>query len=369
MTPLQRYRQDLDNGIIIEDPQQQKIVAALQSLYEQLPTKSRDVTGVSARLLRWLKGKPAPNSKVSGLYLWGGVGRGKTYLMDLFFDCLPEQRKLRTHFHRFMQRVHRDLASYQGVKNPLQRVAEKIAGEAKIVCFDEFFVLDIGDAMILSGLLQALFEQDVILITTSNINPDGLYENGLQRERFLPAIDLIKKHTRVIEIESGTDYRLRNLSQANLYYCPVNDESEALMLANFTELVPDKEHIEKQFKIDILGRQLLAKYCEDDVIWFDFSELCEGPRSASDYVEIAKLYHAIYLSAVPEINAARDDQGRRFISLIDELYDRRVKLIMSAEVDIGSLYSGTSLEFAFERTRSRLLEMQSYEYLALQHRP
>lgn len=367
MNPQSRYEKDLDEGLIAEDEQQRRVVSCLQLLFDELVTKEAIKPGFRAALWRWFGAEERPNVATPGIYLWGGVGRGKTYLMDLFYDCLPFERKLRTHFHRFMQRVHQDLVRHQGASNPLELIADRIAAEALVVCFDEFLVLDIADAMILSGLFEALFERQVVLVTTSNIHPDRLYENGRQRERFLSAIALIKDHTSVIELLPGTDYRLRNLRQATLYHCPVNDKTEALLLQSFYALAPDKSEIHEREQIEILGRKLQTRFCADDVVWFDFPQLCDGPRSAFDYVEIAKLYHAVLLADVPQFDADKDDQARRFVSLVDELYDRRVKLIIAAEVPIQALYTGNNLVFAFQRIRSRLVEMQSHDYLGSEH--
>ena len=368
MNPQLRYQKDLDESLISEDEEQRRIVSCLQNLFEKLTTKETIKPGIHATVWRWFGAEKHRDIAIPGIYLWGGVGRGKTYLMDLFYDCLPFERKLRTHFHRFMQRIHQDLVRHQGASNPLELVADQIAAEALVVCFDEFLVLDIADAMILSGLFEALFERQVVLVTTSNTHPDQLYENGLQRQRFLPAIALIKHHTSVLEILPGTDYRLRNLSQATLYHCPINDETEVLLLRSFYALAPDKSEIHEREQIEILGRKLQTHFCADDVVWFDFSQLCDGPRSAFDYVEIAKLYHAVLLSDVPQLGAAQDDQARRFVSLVDTLYDRRVKLIIAAEVPIQALYTAINLAFAFQRTRSRLVEMQSHDYLGSEHR-
>ncbi|MCH8174253.1 MAG: AFG1 family ATPase [Proteobacteria bacterium] len=367
MNPQLRYQKDLDESLISEDEDQRRMVSHLQNLFEKLVTEEAIKPGIHARVWRWFGAEERRNVGTRGIYLWGGVGRGKTYLMDLFYDCLPFERKLRTHFHRFMQRVQQDLVRYQGASNPLELVADRIAAEALVVCLDEFFVLDIADAMILSGLFKALFERQIVLVTTSNTHPDRLYENGLQRQRFLPAIALIKHHTRVIELLPGTDYRLRNLSQATLYHCPIIDETEALLSQSFYALAPDKSEIHEREQIEILGRKVQTHFCAEDVVWFDFPQLCDGPRSTFDYVEIAKLYHALLLSDVPQLGADRDDQARRFVSLVDALYDRRVKLIIAAEVPIQALYTGKNLAFAFQRTRSRLVEMQSHDYLGREH--
>lgn len=368
MSPLQRYQLDLESKSITADDAQRALVDELQSLYESILQAERDNSASTlGKLKRRLFGSEPAVCPNQGLYIWGGVGRGKTYLMDLFFESLPGESKMRTHFHRFMQRVHRDLAALQGQKNPLQQVAEQIANESRVLCFDEFFVRDIGDAMILAGLLEALFERQVILVATSNIEPDRLYEDGLQRQRFLPAIALIKEHTKTIEIQSGIDYRLRSLSQATLYHCPITVDTEAKLMRFFYELTPDRDHVHKDAEIEILERRIGTKFCSKDVVWFDFEQICEGARSAFDYVEIAKIYHAVILSGVPQMREDASDSARRFISLVDELYDRRVKLVIAAEVPIAELYRGEKLSFEFERTESRLIEMQSEDYLGDQH--
>ncbi|MFT4862114.1 MAG: cell division protein ZapE [Pseudohongiellaceae bacterium] len=364
MSPIEKYRADLVAGIIYPDPQQEVVVHHLQALYQALQEQSTGPLSMGQFLFAWMS---RPNDDpVKGIYLWGGVGRGKTYLMDLFFECLPFERKKRTHFHRFMQSVHSKLTALQGQKNPLAALAESIAQEARVLCFDEFFVIDIGDAMILAGLLEELFKRDVVLVATSNIYPDGLYQNGLQRKRFLPAIKLINTRTTVVELKSDTDYRLRSLSQANLYLCP-NDEAAELELARkFLELTRDPG-LEPGPTLIVLARKLQTRHISGDVVWFEFSELCGGPRSAFDYVEIAKLFHTVILSNIPQMSDDTNDSARRFVSLIDELYDRRVKLLVSAQGSISNLYTGNGLAFAFERTESRLLEMQSHEYLCSPH--
>ena len=367
MGPSQQYQLDLDSGAITADAAQRALVGHLQDLYERIVQAESPDSGLFGRLRQWLFSSESSASSIQGLYIWGGVGRGKTYLMDMFFESLPGESKMRTHFHRFMQRVHRDLAALQGQKNPLEKVADQIARESHVLCFDEFFVRDIGDAMILASLLEALFERGVILVATSNLAPDGLYEDGLQRQRFLPAIERIKKHTQEVEIQSDVDYRLRSLTQATLYHCPLSEDIEAKLMASFFELSPDRSHAHKEAEIEILERRISTRYCSKDVVWFTFEQICQGARSAFDYIEIAKIYHAVILSDVPQMQEATSDNARRFISLVDELYDRRVKLIIAAEVPIAELYTGDKLQFEFERTESRLIEMQSEAYLADQH--
>lgn len=367
MTPKQKYQQDIDQELVSDDATQRRVLESFDRLQGALVEQSTE-SSVSASFLDTLLKRDDASGNIKGIYLWGGVGRGKTYLMDLFYECLPFEQKSRTHFHRFMQSVHSQLTELQGQPNPLDSIAKRIAKHSKIVCFDEFFVLDIGDAMLLAGLLKAFFENDITLVTTSNICPDGLYENGLQRASFLPAIELIKENTEVIHMDSVNDYRLRNLRKATLYHFPIDDQTDTTLVKEFYDLAPDKGEIRQQESIEILGRQIETRYYEDDVVWFEFSALCAGPRSAFDYVEIARLFHAIILSEVPQLNEASEDQARRFVSLIDELYDRRVKLIISAQTSIEELYSGEKLTFEFERTRSRLIEMQSLDYLGSQHR-
>ncbi|TVP75485.1 MAG: AFG1 family ATPase, partial [Puniceicoccaceae bacterium] len=284
-------------------------------------------------------------------------------------ETLPFERKLRVHFHRFMRRVHAELKQLDGQKNPLEQVADRISEDARVICFDEFFVSDITDAMILGTLMQALFERGVTLVATSNIPPDGLYKNGLQRARFLPAIEQIKRHTRVLEVDGGDDYRLRALEQAELYHSPLDAAADESLMASFKSLVPAEGEIRADQLIEVEGRSIRARYLAEDVAWFDFDALCDGPRSQNDYIELAREYHAVVLSNVPALGRANDDPARRFVNLVDEFYDRRVKLVVSAAKPLVSLYGEGRLGFEFQRTVSRLLEMQSHEYLAQAHKP
>ncbi len=363
-TPTQRYQQDLRQDGFVEDASQAEAVEKLQALYEQLVAARQEKIGFFERLLR-----NKQSARVDGIYFWGGVGRGKTYLMDTFYESLPFQQKMRVHFHRFMKRVHRDLTALEGQKNPLVKVAAGIADETRVICFDEFFVSDITDAMILGTLMEHLFARGVTLVATSNIIPDNLYENGLQRQRFMPAIKLIKKHCEVVNLDNGVDYRLRALTRAELYHSPLDDQAEVAMSDAFNSLVPTREEVRKEVFIEVEGRDILCRYIGEDIIWFDFDALCAGPRSQNDYIELAREFHAVLISGVPKLNAQRDDEARRFINMIDEFYDRGVKVALSAEVSLAELYEGGNLDFEFERTRSRLLEMQSHEYLAQPHRP
>lgn len=363
-TPWQRYQHDLDGEDFVRDPAQEQAVRRLQDLFERVLARHRHEQRLTRRLARRL-GHDQPPER--GLYFWGGVGRGKTYLMDSFFECLPFPRKLRVHFHRFMQRVHRELSELEGQKNPLERIADRLAQETEIICFDEFFVSDIADAMILGNFLDAIFERGIALVATSNIAPDGLYENGLQRTRFLPAIALLKEHTEVLNVDAGTDYRLRTLEQAELYHFPLGPAAEESLRESFNRLAPEvPQHWER---MEINGRYLTCRSVADDVAWFEFPELCGGPRSQNDYIELSRIFHAVVLSGVPRMDSNADDECRRFVNLVDEFYDRHVKLVIAAEAPPESLYSGKRLAFEFERTISRLREMQSHTYLALEHRP
>lgn len=364
-SPWQRYQLDLTREDFSHDPAQEHAVRLLQDLYERLVAAGNEDRAGIVRLWRALR-REQPEPEV-GLYLWGGVGRGKTYLMDTFYECLPFPRKMRVHFHRFMQRVHSELTRLEGEKNPLEQVAQQLAQETRVICFDEFFVTDIADAMILGGLMEALFERGVTLVATSNIEPANLYHNGLQRQRFLPAIALIERYTQVVNVDAGVDYRLRTLEQAELYHCPLDEHADASLRQSFEALAPEPgKHWER---LQVNGRYLTCRCVAEDVAWFDFAELCDGPRSQNDYIELARVFHAVLISGVPALGVENEDQARRFINLVDEFYDRNVKLVLAAEKPLLELYQGGRLEFEFQRTVSRLQEMQSHEYLAREHRP
>ena len=359
-TPLEHYQADLLRDDFSEDQAQAPVVVKLNTLYNKLSSPPKK--GLFDNLFG--KGKQQP---VRGLYLWGGVGRGKTYLMDIFFDALPFAQKMRLHFHRFMRRVHADLRKYDGEKNPLDRVAEGFANEARVLCFDEFFVTDITDAMILANILKALFDRGVTLVTTSNTAPDDLYKDGLQRSQFLPAIDLLNQHTEVVNVDSGIDYRLRTLERLELYHSPWNHDARVIMNDSFERLVPDADEIERNTCIEIEGREINVVAVAEDVIWFDFYAVCDGPRSQNDYIELAYEFHSVLISNIPVFDK-QDDLARRFINLVDEFYDRSVNLILAAQVELQSLYRDGRLAFEFQRTQSRLLEMQSREYLGRAHK-
>ena len=360
MSPSDRYNAKLQSGEFQEDPAQAQVIALLDDLYVRLLTQETKETFFTRLARRF---KPAPPTK--GLYIWGGVGRGKTMLMDLFFDCLPAERKVRMHFHRFMRRVHDQLTALSGTANPLKVVAERFAQEADVLCFDEFFVSDIGDAMILGEMMSALFDQGVTLVATSNVEPAHLYENGLQRSRFLPTIDLLYAHTDVHAMPNGIDFRLRALKQAEIYHFPLDSGAEQSLERSFASLAPVEALVDQELQVE--GRIIRAKRVADDVVWFEFSELCEGPRSQNDYIELAMEYHAVLVSNIPVLDEKKEDAARRFISLVDEFYDHGVKLLISADAAITDLYQGDRLRFEFERTASRLFEMQSHEYLGASH--
>ncbi|ATJ82176.1 ATPase, AFG1 family [Halomonas beimenensis] len=377
-TPMARYRADLERDDFQFDPAQERAVEHLQRLFDELVAMpapagrpSGGGKGLKSRVAGLFGKRPADDTPamppVSGLYFWGGVGRGKTYLVDTFFEALPFPEKIRTHFHRFMQRVHNELEHYKGERNPLTLVADKFAAEARVICFDEFFVKDITDAMILANLLEALFARGVVLVATSNIVPAELYKDGLQRARFLPAIDLIERHCEVVNVDSGIDYRLRALERAEIFHAPLDAAAEAELARSFREIAGHEG--EADAPIEINRRVLHSRRLHDDVVWFEFRELCDGPRSQNDYIELAREYHSVLVSNVPCMDGATDDQARRFINMVDEFYDRGVKLLMSAEAPAEALYRDGKLEFEFQRTLSRLQEMQSHEYLALPHKP
>ncbi|MCG3169083.1 MAG: Cell division protein ZapE [Pseudomonadales bacterium] len=362
MGPVERYRAELQRPGFVHDPAQERAVHELQRVHDELAAAR---AGGPLRRLAARLGRAAPEA-VTGLYLWGGVGRGKTHLMDLFYEGIPFGSRLRTHFHRFMQRVHRELRDCAGEKDPLRLIGARIAAEARLLCFDEFFVSDITDAMLLAGLFEELFARGVTLVATSNVAPDDLYRDGLQRARFLPAIAMIKQHTRVLNVDGGIDHRLRLLEQAELFHCPLDEAAEQSLMRSFDSLAPEQPVVGRVLEIE--GRPIRTRYCADDVVWFDFDELCDGPRSQNDYIELAREFHAVLVGGVPVFTAEKDDQARRFINLVDEFYDRNVKLVLSAAAPLAELYAGGRLGFEFQRTVSRLMEMQSHDYLARAHR-
>ena len=355
------YEQHLLQHGHTRDPSQSRVVGLLADLQDRLGAAPPPKRGL-AKLLSRARNPAAP---IPGLYIWGGVGRGKTFLMDLFFETLAVDARHRAHFHRFMKDVHERLGALDDIEDPLATVGRDMAADARVLCFDEFFVSDIGDAMILGRLLRALFENGVTLVATSNTRPDDLYRDGLQRQRFVPAIEALNRHTRVVELAGDTDYRLQLLQQAGTYLTPDDGPARSKLRKFFGESASSQ--VEENHELEINGRAVKAHRSAKGIAWFDFVELCDGPRSQADYIEIARWYPTIILSGVPELDERRENQARRFIALVDEFYDRHVKLIMSADRPPDALYTGNRLRFEFERTVSRLVEMQSIEYLHLPH--
>jgi cell division protein ZapE len=300
-----------------------------------------------------------------GVYMYGGVGRGKSFLMDCFYSAVPIVRKTRLHFHEFMREVHRELADLKGTPNPLDELGRRMAKRYRLLCFDEFHVADITDAMILHRLLSALFDNGVGFVTTSNFKPDDLYPGGMHRDRILPAIALLNERLEVISVDNGTDYRRRTMQQVKLYHMPLGSQADAEMDEAFNKLA---ESHDEDPVLHIEAREIRARRKAGGVVWFDFKTLCGGPRSQNDYLEIATQFHTVLLSDVPHMPVRMASEARRFTWLVDVLYDRRVKLIMSAEVVPEALYTDGPLAHEFPRTASRLNEMQSAEFLALDRR-
>ncbi|MGM3163100.1 cell division protein ZapE [Dickeya undicola] len=371
-TPLALYQQALAAQTYQPDEVQHQTVIRLntihQTLTEQVWAQPESTTGLMTKWRTWLGQKEKSPSPVQGLYMWGGVGRGKTWLMDLFFHSLPSERKLRLHFHRFMLRVHEELNQLQGQENPLEKVADGFKAQTDILCFDEFFVSDITDAMLLAELLRALFSRGIALVATSNIPPDELYRNGLQRARFLPAIELIKRHCDVLNVDAGIDYRLRTLTQAHLYLTPNNADTDAEMQAMFRRL-SGRDFSQPGPVLEINHRPLTTLSAGDGVLAVDFATLCLEARSQNDYIALSRLYHTVLLHHVPVMEVKDENAARRFLALVDEFYERRVKLIMSAQATMFEIYQGEHLKFEYQRCLSRLQEMQSEEYLRQPHLP
>jgi cell division protein ZapE len=345
------------------DPAQLRVVDVLQQLQGEIERNQ----SAFHRLLRSLGLSPGNRSNAPrGVYLWGDVGRGKTFLMDMFYASLNTSRKQRKHFHRMMSDIHARLKSLHDLEDPLDHVAEEISRDTSVLCFDEFFVSDIGDAMLLARLLEGLFRRGVTLVATSNVRPADLYKKGLQRERFLPAIALLESHTRIEHVDDGADYRLRRLQDVGTYLTPADSVADAKLERFFRDCAASAGIDDPT--LDILGRPVIARRCAADIAWFEFSALCDGPRSAQDYIELARRFQTVIVSQIPVLTPDDDDATRRFISLVDEFYDRRVKLMVSAAAPVGRLYLGRELAFEFRRTASRLTEMQSAEYQHEAHR-
>jgi cell division protein ZapE len=362
--PVQEYARRIASGDIAEDRDQVAVVDELDRLHRELKSSSVPLRGWRRRIARLTSRRITP---VRGIYLWGSVGRGKTFLMDLFYNSLPVDDKMRRHFHRFMADVHQNLRQLRDRPDPLELVADRLADRTRIICFDEFAVSDIADAMILGNLFSALFERGVSLAATSNDKPNNLYKDGLQRQRFLHTIELLQTHTRVLQIGGKLDYRLQYLEHADVYKQVADIDTEGNLARSFVAIAPDRG--ERNGSIEILGRAIDYQRRSDGVVWFRFGDICDGPRSQDDYIELSRVFQTVLISNVPQFTRSLENQARRFIALVDEFYDRKVKLILSAEVQIDDLYAGEKLAREFERTKSRLREMQSHAYLAAAHRP
>jgi len=341
---------------IVLDGAQAAALARLQRLYDELVAFKR----ARQSLFRWLN----PPTPPRGVYFWGGVGRGKSFLMDAFYAAVPLRRKTRVHFHAFMRGVHEELKTLKREEDPLATVAARIARRHRLVCFDEFHVSDVADAMILGRLLTALFAPGVVFVMTSNYRPDDLYPDGLQRHNLLPTIALLKQWLDVIEVDGGTDYRLRELEHAACYYTPLSNATDAELATLFERMRPGPD---EDPRLAIEGRILKARKRAGSLVWFDFATLCEGPRSQLDYLEIARRFAVVIVTGVPRLTPDMGDAARRFTWLVDVLYDHRVKLLLSAAVPAEELYRQGPNNQEFPRTVSRLIEMRTHEYMALPH--
>lgn len=346
------------------DPHQSLALDSLERLRCELAERRHSARHVNW-LSTWLTRRQRHRHPPQGVYLWGGVGRGKTWLMDLFFDSLQDTPKIRAHFHRFMQSIHAELKTQQQQADPLAIVAESLARQADVICLDELYVSDIADAMLLGGLFEHLLARGTSLVFTSNLPPASLYRDGLQRQRFLPAIALLEQHCQVVCVDGPIDYRLRHLIRRPVYLLGANEDRDESLRAFFNDLSDGDGRYDVPVQVE--GRSIPCRALADTVAWFDFSALCEGPRSQNDYVSLAKEFQTILLSDVPVMSIQDENAARRFIALVDEFYDRRVNLILTAEAVPTQLYRGERLKFEFERTVSRLIEMQSESYLASEH--
>ncbi len=352
LTPFERYHIAISSGKYFADSAQAHAIEHLQRVYRELEEIYQQ-----KKLQRLLKKQKTPQ----GLYLWGHVGIGKTWLMDLFFESLSHKNKMRVHFHEFMKTIHDQLQRWQGTKNPLDKIAEELAKKAKIICFDEFFVSDIGDAMILGNLFAALFKNNIVIVATSNCAPDELYKQGLQRAKFIPAINLIKKHMDVFHVQTTQDYRLRTLKQAGLYFFPHHADKREKFKTLFLSIA-DGDILNDQ-ELIIQKRSVMTIAHSNNCVWFDFHVLCHTPRSQHDYLELAKKYSYIFLSNVRHIRPDETNIAQYFINLVDICYDKKIILPILSDVAIEHIYTDGDLAFEFRRTKSRLIEMQSEEYL------
>lgn len=365
ITPLQRYQSDLSSKRIKTDEQQRQAVQHTQRLFLELNSTSLNKVSFLSSFFDINK------SPVRGLYLWGGTGRGKTYLVDSFYECLPTKKKYRVHFHRFMLDIHKQLDDLHKSPNPLEIIAAKLAEKMDVLCLDEFHVHDIADAMLLAGLLKAMFEQGITLVATSNISIHNLYKNGLQRERFMYAIELLAEFMDEFDLGDGKDYRFNILDKSEHFYIidknKTNEMGNKFLALKFTELAPCKPKTRRS--IEINNREINYISYADDIIWFDFHELCHTNRSAHDYIEIAEHFHTVLLSNIQVFNEQDDAAAKRFVHFIDAVYDHNVKLLATSADEPTALYRGKRMKFAFDRTISRLTEMGTERYLKLAHNP
>lgn len=371
LSPTSRYLQALQDKSHQPDDVQREAVSRLDAIYQELTAKRAEPPqeqGLKAAFSKLLGKRPsAPPAPVRGLYMWGGVGRGKTWLMDMFYQSLPGERKQRLHFHRFMLHVHEELGQLQGKTDPLDIIADRFIAKTDVLCFDEFFVSDITDAMLLGGLMKALFNRGITLVATSNIPPDELYRNGLQRARFLPAIEAIKQYCDVMNVDAGIDYRLRTLTQAHLWLTPLNDETRQQMDTLWRALAGGTRANAPTLEIN--HRPLATLGVENQTLAVSFETLCVEARSQHDYIELSRQFHTVMLHDVAVMTPLMESEARRFIALVDEFYERHVKLVVSAAAPMFEIYRGERLKFEFQRCLSRLQEMQSEEYLKREHMP
>ena len=351
MKPSQIFESLIKENKLLLDSKQRELVFFLDGIQKQIDKRSKS----------WFK-----NPRIKGLYLHGKVGRGKTQIMDIFFESIQSKKKERLHFHRFMQKLHNDLSRFSNVSDPIGKAVDEISKNCEVLCFDEFLVEDIGDAMILGRFLEKLFEKKIVLITTSNTKPDELYKDGLHRARFMPVIDLIKRNCHVYKLNSLQDYRLRSLEKKEIYLQSNSKDSTEALKSYFYELA--QGNISEKTYISILGRDINVEMLSEGTAWFGFYDICGGPRSSKDYIELTKEFHTLIISDIPNLEN-KDDEARRFIALIDECYERNVNLIISSEKLIAEIYKGSKLEDPFKRTLSRLEEMRSRDYLAKPHLP